>query len=221
LWQIFDPALRRRLPIPGEQSATRPAPAAPQGSGRACCGLGVGHPDEMSDTVVVATTDAHYDAFGGLIREYDDWLYQRYAEVPGLIDGVRSHQALDAELADLRAKYGPPEGKTLLATRDGQVSGGVAYRDLHDGSCEMKRMFVPDRFQGQGTGRLLCHALMATATADGYRLMRLDTGYLNSEALAMYESIGFRVCQPYHQYPQELAAHLRFMDVALVSGPMR
>jgi GNAT superfamily N-acetyltransferase len=175
----------------------------------------------MTETVVVATIDGDYDSFGSLIREYEEWLYRRYADVPGLIDGVRSHQALDAELADLRAKYGPPEGKTLLAVRDGLVSGGVAYRDLHDGSCEMKRLFVPDRFQGQGTGRLLCHALIDAATADGYRLMRLDTGFLNSEALAMYESIGFRVCPPYHEYPEHLAPHLRFMEMPLVSDPMR
>lgn len=174
----------------------------------------------MTETVVVATTDSDYDAFAGLIREYEEWLYRRYIDVPGLIDGVRSHQALDAELADLRGKYGPPEGKTLLAVRDGQVSGGVAYRDLHDGSCEMKRLFVPDRFQGHGTGRLLCHALIAAATADGYGLMRLDTGYLNSEAIAMYESMGFRECPPYHEYPENLAPHLRFMELPLNRHPI-
>jgi GNAT superfamily N-acetyltransferase len=162
-----------------------------------------------------ASTEGDYDAFGTLIREYEVWLHQRYAKVPGLIDGVRNHQALDAELADLRAKYGPPEGKTLLAVRDGRITGGVAYHDLHDTTCEMKRMFVPARFQGQGTGRLLCQALIAAATAEGYSLMRLDTGYLNSEAMAMYESFGFRACPPYQQYPENLAVHLRFMEMPL------
>jgi len=173
----------------------------------------------MTETVSVATTDDDYDTFGRLIGEYEEWLRRRYADVPGLVDGVRSHQALDAELADLRAKYGPPEGRTLLAVRDGHVSGGVAYRDLHDGSCEMKRLFVPDRFQGQGTGRMLCRALLAAAAADGYRLMRLDTGYLNSEALAMYESLGFRTCPPYQEYPADLAVHLRFMEAPLTTPP--
>ncbi len=169
----------------------------------------------MTDTVAEATIDADFEAFGALIREYEDWLQQRYADVPGLIDGVRAHQDLDAELAALPAKYGPPTGRTLLARRDGHVTGGVAYRDLGDGTCEMKRLFVPDRFQGHGTGRELCKALISTAAADGYRSMRLDTGFLNSEAISMYAELGFRECPPYSAYPDELRVHLRFMELAL------
>ena len=172
----------------------------------------------MTDVVAEATTDADFEAFGVLIREYEGWLQRRYADVPGLIDGVRAHQDLDAELAALPAKYGPPTGRTLLARREGQVTGGVAYRDLGDGTCEMKRLFVPDRFQGHGTGRTLCAALIATATADGYRSMRLDTGFLNSEAMAMYSALGFRECEPYGTYPDDLRAHLRFMELSLTEA---
>jgi GNAT superfamily N-acetyltransferase len=163
------------------------------------------------DTVVVATTDEHYAAFGALIREYQAWLLARYADIP-FMEEVLRHQALDRELNELRERYGPPEGRTLLTMRDAEVSGGVAYHDLHDGSCEMKRMYIPERFQGQGTGRRLCEALIAAATADGYRLMRLDTGFRNTEAIAMYESLGFRMRDAYQDYPENLLEHLRFME---------
>ncbi len=164
---------------------------------------------------MMARTGEDYEAFGVLIREYWAWLQLRYADVPGLIDAVGSHQALDAELAALPDTYGPPSGKSLLAVRDGVVVGGIAYRDLGDGSCEMKRLFVPDRFQGHGTGRSLCRALVEVATADGNRLMRLDTGFLNGEALAMYVSLGFRECPAYHDYPADVAEHLRFLELPL------
>ncbi|MDT4937626.1 MAG: hypothetical protein QOG80_1297 [Pseudonocardiales bacterium] len=170
----------------------------------------------MSDAIVVASTASEYEAFGALIREYWDWLVARYADHPGLMDQIGSHQGLEEELSAVAKKYGPREGKTLLAVRGGHISGGVAYRDLHDGSCEMKRLYVPDRFQGSGTGRLLCEALIAAASADGFSLMRLDTGYLNAEAMRMYESMGFRHCPPYHEYPAEVAPYLRFMERALV-----
>ena len=170
----------------------------------------------MDERIVEASTEADYLAFGDMVREYVGWLQQRYVDVPGLIDGVGAHQALDAELEHLSEAYGPPEGKTLLATRDGQVVGVVAYHDLHDGTCEMKRMYVPERFQGGGTGRRLCQAVIASATADGYRLMRLDTGFRNTEAIAMYETLGFRECAPYTTYPDHLAAYLRFMELELV-----
>ena len=171
----------------------------------------------MTDTVEVAGTDDDYAAFEALIREYEQWLYRRYTAEWELMDGVLAHQALDAELADLRGRYGPPEGRTLLARRDGAVTGGGAYHDLHDGSCEMKRLFVPERFQGHGTGRALCAAIVEAATADGYALMRLDAGFRNTEAIAMYESLGFRACDPYHEYPESLAVHLRFMERPLAA----
>jgi ribosomal protein S18 acetylase RimI-like enzyme len=171
----------------------------------------------VAETVVVATTDVEYAAFGELISEYQTWLLNRYADIQAFMAGVLRHQALDKELNELPERYGPPEGKTLLTMRDGEVSGGVAYHDLHDGSCEMKRMYIPERFQGQGTGRLLCTALIAEATADGYRLMRLDTGFRNTEAIAMYESLGFRMCAAYQDYPENLLVHLRFMERPLVS----
>jgi GNAT superfamily N-acetyltransferase len=170
----------------------------------------------VPETIVVAQTPGDYEAFGGLIREYLQWLRDRYAAFPGFIDDVGSHQGLAAELEALPEKYGPPEGKTLLAVREGVVTGGIAYRDLHEGgACEMKRLFVPERFQGLGTGRRLCEELVAAATADGFRVMRLDTGRLNAEALAMYASMGFRDCPPYHDYPEAVLPHLRFLEMPL------
>jgi GNAT superfamily N-acetyltransferase len=145
-------------------------------------------------------------------------LESRYVDHPGLIDMIGSHQGLSDELNAVASTYGPPEGRVLLAMRDGQVCGGIAYRNLHDGTCEMKRLFVPEKFQGHGTGRRLCDALVATAATDGFHLMRLDTGYLNAEATRMYESMGFRPCPPYHDYPPELLPHLRFMEKPLVAA---
>lgn len=169
----------------------------------------------MADEIVLASTASDYEAFGGLIREYWEWLQARYADLPGFIDAVGGHQALNAELNALAETYGPPEGKTLLAVRADQVCGAIAFHDLHDGSCEMKRLYVSARFQGQGTGRRLCETLLDVATDDGYLLMRLDTGYQNAEALAMYGSLGFRKCAPHKQYPADLLTHLHFMEKAL------
>ena len=173
----------------------------------------------VTEQIVVASTPAEYEQFAALIREYWQWLQARYADRPGFVDSVAGHQALDEELARLSEAYGPPEGLTLLAVRDGEVTGAVACRDLHDGSCEMKRLYVPDRFRGQGTGRLLCEALVDRATSAGFRLMRLDTGELNAEATAMYLDLGFTECAPFHQYPASLMPHLRFMERPLGGGP--
>src|SRR5690349_4191011 len=114
----------------------------------------------VADSIVVATTPADYEAFGLLIGEYWEWLRSRYAD---MVDAIGDHQGLTDELNTLSTVYGPPRGKAFLAVRDDQVVGGIAYRDLGEGACEMKRLFVPVRFQGHGTGRLLCETLIEAA----------------------------------------------------------
>jgi GNAT superfamily N-acetyltransferase len=169
----------------------------------------------VPETIGVASSESDYAAFGALIREYWGWLNVRYASVPGAIDAIGSHQGLEDELKTLSTVYGPPTGEVLLAHRDSDVVGGGAYRDLGAGACEMKRLFVPERHQGHGTGRRLCEGLILAATEAGFERMLLDTGELNTEAIAMYEALGFVRCPPYHEYPEVLMAHLVFMEKRL------
>jgi GNAT superfamily N-acetyltransferase len=162
--------------------------------------------------VVPASSPDHFEAFRLMVVEYFDWLFHHYEGVPGLMAAIGTHQAFEQELRDLGQMYSPPAGKALLAFSDNEPAGCAAYRDLHDGSCEMKRMYVRHRFQGYGLGRALCCALMTEAAADGFKLVRLDTGYLNSAAIAMYGQMGFRPCPPYRDYPDNVARHLVFME---------
>src|SRR5664279_2571812 len=58
-----------------------------------------GYPHEpasvpMPESIVEATSAADYQVFGALIRDYIDWLRARWAERPGLIDDIASHQGL-------------------------------------------------------------------------------------------------------------------------------
>lgn len=175
----------------------------------------VGGMSSPSTRVFTASSDDDYTQFGELIVLYETWLRERYQSVPGLIANVREHQNLAAELEALPEKYGPPAGIVLLAERDGQITGGGAYRDIGDGICEMKRVYVRERFHGLGIGRLICEELIARASAAGYCAMYLDTGFLNTEALALYERLGFRERDAYLDYPPEIGPHMRFMERAL------
>ena len=169
----------------------------------------------MSVDISPAASEADYAAFGALVREYADWCVARFAEEAWMIELAFSHQALDRELENLAERYGPPGGKTFLARRDGEVVGCGAYRRRSDEYCEMKRLFVPDRFRGLGLGRKLSAALIASAKDDGFKLMRLDTAAQMSEAVALYEAIGFKRCAPYNEYPERLMPHMVFMELAL------
>lgn len=167
-----------------------------------------------------ATSAEDFAAFGEVVTAYVGWCRERYAHDAWFVDQVFGHQSLATELADLSAAYAAPNGRTLLAFDDeGQVCGGGAYRRLPDGTCEMKRLYVHDRCRGQGVGRKLCAALLDAARADGYALMRLDTGNLLREAIAMYSSFGFAYADPHHVYPDEFMPYLVFMERSLGDPP--
>ena len=176
----------------------------------------VGRPEAGAATLLrTAVSGADYAAFSGLIDEYQAWLRRRYHDDPWFIDQVFSHQGLAEELRQLPQMYGPPHGRILLAVRDGVVCGGGAFRRLGDGSCEMKRLFVPERHAGAGIGTRLGLELVAAARTAGYRMMRLDTARRLTEALSLYRRMGFRDCAPYHDYPQRLRDYIRFMELPL------
>ena len=172
----------------------------------------------MSDLIYTATTADDYAAFAGLVIQYVEWSRKRYAADAWFIEQVFGYQSLDDELLTLSTEYGPPRGKTLLARSDGQVVGAGAYRTLTDGTCEMKRLYVGEQFHGHGAGRKLCEALIASARDEGFQLMRLDTGNLLKEAIAMYKSIGFRECPPHRDYPAALMPYLVFMEMSLTTS---
>ena len=111
-------------------------------------------------------------------------------------------QGFEQELATLPGRYAPPEGWLLLAMgSDAIASGCVALRNLGQGICEMKRLYVRPAFRGNGAGRLLAIAIVSAAREIGYRAMTLDTLSSMREALALYASLGFRRVEPYYTNP--------------------
>ena len=159
-----------------------------------------------------AESDADYQAFGALCRNYVDWCRDRYSDIPWLVEEVFGYQALDAELDQLSKKYGAPQGLTLLAYDGAILLGGGAFQRFGDGVCELKRVFVTDEAKGRGVGRKLTVALIDEARAAGCHTMLLDTGDRLTEARALYESLGFAYVDPYRVYPERLLPFLVFME---------
>ncbi|HTV78092.1 MAG TPA: GNAT family N-acetyltransferase [Steroidobacteraceae bacterium] len=169
----------------------------------------------MAELIYPARTAGDYAAFSTLVGEYIGWCRTRYRHDSGFVEQVFGHQDLDRELRQLASAYGPPNGRTLLARSDDVVCGAGAFRKLPDATCEMKRLYVSERFKSRGIGRRLAQALIDAARADGFRLMRLDTANLLTEAIGLYRKLGFRDCAPYLEYPQNLLPYLVFMEMPL------
>jgi putative acetyltransferase len=111
-------------------------------------------------------------------------------------------QSFDQELAGLPGDYAPPDGRLLLAEYEGQLAGCVALHRLGPEICEMKRLYLRQRFRGKGVGRALAERVIGEARGIGYRKIRLDTVEpIMKDAVAMYRRLGFREIEPYRLNP--------------------
>ena len=100
-------------------------------------------------------------------------------------------QHYDDEALDPAAKYSLPKGRLYLALHDGKTAGCIALRPLSDDRCELKRLYVRPQFRGKGIARMLCERILEEAEKTGYREIYLDTLPELSDAIRLYEKLGF------------------------------
>ncbi len=136
-------------------------------------------------------------------------LFKEYASS---LDFDLDFQDFDKELANFPGDYAPPKGCLLLAKDEDKIAGCVALRELSEGVCEMKRLYVKPQFRGLGIGKNLAEAIIQEAQKIGYTRIRLDTAPSMQEARALYMSLGFKKISPYRYNPIEGA---EFMELSL------
>ncbi|MBS1168294.1 MAG: yedL [Proteobacteria bacterium] len=136
-----------------------------------------------------------------------DALHVLAEEAPDSPDVVALIEASDAYSLE---RY-PPEGHFgtdvaglkspditfLVARRGGVAEGCGAMKWFADGTAELKRVFVSEAARGCGLGRRLMARLEALAAEHRVKRLYLETGPLNTEAVAMYRRLGYVECGPF------------------------
>jgi GNAT superfamily N-acetyltransferase len=98
------------------------------------------------------------------------------------------------------AEFLPPKGLFLVATIDGVPAGCGGWRNLGDGRAEIKRMFTVAGYRNRGVARAVLAELERTAAAAGIVELVLETGTVQPEAIALYESSSYRPIEGFGYY---------------------
>lgn len=143
-------------------------------------------------------------AYGRLdeVRE----LFREYQTTLGL---DLCFQDFEGELASLPGKYAGPRGRLYIASVGGELAGCIALRAFAGRCCEMKRLYVREKFRGQKIGAALVEKIISAAKEIGYNRMVLDT-YAGTmkDAVSLYRGFGFAETEPYYDNPNEGAFFL-------------
>jgi GNAT superfamily N-acetyltransferase len=134
-------------------------------------------------------------------------------ERPDTADATTLINELEAHLASLypaESRHGFSVGKLLaedvpffLLWHEGIPAGCGGVKLFGTAYGEIKRMYVRPQFRGMGFGRLMLTHLADYALANGVKLLRLETGIYQRDAIALYERMGFERIPPFGAYKED------------------
>jgi putative acetyltransferase len=153
----------------------------------------------MSTNSVIRIENPRDDGVRELIAALDSYLSALYPP--------ESNHFLDLE------QLSRPEIRFFVARRGGAPLACGALRIDAQGWGEVKRMYVAPQARGQGLGRAILARIEEQAALEGLRLVRLETGVRQAEAIALYRSSGYLDCLPFGEYQPDPFS--RFMEKRL------
>lgn len=127
-------------------------------------------------------------------------------------------QHFSEECRHLEKKYGPPDGRLILALWDGVPAGCVALQRLDAQNGELKRLYVKPEYRGRAIAKQLLQAILAEAKSIGYAAVLLDTLPFLQSAIHLYRAWGFVEIPRYNESPMADAIYMK-LDLTQQDGP--
>lgn len=176
--------------------------------------------DDLAARLVAPLTDRQRTRLATALAEAD--LLLRAATVtfetvdPGAPEAVAAVGAYVGELGrrfpdgfdpgpigadDPSSAMAPPTGAFLVARSGPDVVACGGLQAIDSSTAEIKRMWVDREWRGVGLGRRQLAVLEGTAADLGYRRVVLDTNSALTEAIALYESVGYHPTERYNENP--------------------
>ncbi|HTB23053.1 MAG TPA: GNAT family N-acetyltransferase [bacterium] len=138
------------------------------------------------DAMAVRISQAISDENVSLVRD----LFEQYAQLRGYeFEDVN----FEGEMASLPGVYGQAKGgRLLLATYEGEAAGVVGLKKIDAGMCEVKRLYVPPQYRGNGIGKMLVAEAVRQAKELGFKKVLADTDLNMRIAMVIFDEHGFK-----------------------------
>jgi putative acetyltransferase len=91
----------------------------------------------------------------------------------------------------------------FFVLREKGLALGCGALWLHGDYGEVKRVYVKPEARGRRLGHVILKRLEEEARALGLRLLKLETGIKQPEALGLFKACGFVICGPFGDYPTD------------------
>ena len=77
--------------------------------------------------------------------------------------------------------------------------GTVGLKRISDKDCELKALYLEQKYHGRGLGRRLAQTAIDFARENGFEQMYLDCMSTSVSAVRLYERLGFHKCEKYNK----------------------
>jgi putative acetyltransferase len=133
---------------------------------------------------------------------YTDGKNEDFIELCRLLDEELDEFAGGAENRKQYIQYNTLEDiKDVLLMYDDQTAVGcVSFKFYEEGIAEVKRVFVRKEYRGKGIAKKLMICLEEKAKDKGFHTLILETGKILSEAMRLYNKLGYEIIDNYGQY---------------------
>ena len=139
----------------------------------------------MSMSILFRTTPKH-EHFKKLVAELDAELWIRY---PAIQQNFAPHNKISES------------ARVVIAYSEDQPAGCGCFRPMNEpGTIEVKRMYVVPDFRARGIAKLILLELENWALEEGFSKSKLETGFNQPEAVAVYKRCQYKLIPNYPPY---------------------
>lgn len=91
--------------------------------------------------------------------------------------------------------------KNAVIAYEKETAVGIgAYKEYDSETVEMKRMYTLPEFRGKGIASKILSELELWAKEENYKIAILETGFMQKEAISLYQKLGYVITENYGQY---------------------